>query len=105
MPRTVHQQAIAYGTSKADRILSLSSTSSTGSPHTSCFPVSLWVVSHTKQVRQEFKLLAHSSIPLKWTEFLVLGSFSLLQRTSAMSKGIDSLADSLADKQMSGLGR
>lgn len=38
------------------------------SPITSRFPVSLWVVSHTKQVRQELKLLAHSSSPLKWTE-------------------------------------
>jgi hypothetical protein len=35
------------------------------------FPVSLWVVSHTQQVRQELKLLANSSSPLKWTEILV----------------------------------
>ncbi|WP_192221318.1 hypothetical protein [Microcoleus sp. FACHB-SPT15] len=35
------------------------------------FPVSLSVVSHTRQVRQELKLLAHSSSPLKWTEILV----------------------------------
>jgi len=76
-----------------------------GSPYTSCFPVSLWVVSHTKQAHQEFKLLAHSESPLKWTEFLVLQSFSPLKRTLAMSKGINSLADSLADKRMSRLRR
>jgi hypothetical protein len=71
-----------------------------GSPYTSCFPVSLWVVSHTKQVRQEFKLLAHSSSPLKWTEFLMLQSFSPLERTLAMSQGINSLADELTKEVM-----
>ena len=45
----------------------------------------------------EFKLRAHSSSPLKWTEILVQSTFSPLDRTSAMSQGIDSLAGEWVD--------
>ncbi len=62
-------------------------------------PVSLSlyaVVSHTNKSAKSLNSTASSSSPLKWTEILMQLAFSPLKRTSAMSKGINSLADSLA---------
>jgi hypothetical protein len=66
-------------------------------------PVSLSlyaVVSHTNKSAKSLNSTASSSSPLKWTGIFVEAEFSPLQRTLAMSQGINSLADELTKEVM-----